>query len=157
MGSMKIRCGSPEDWYNLLYNTRCGRCLPFILDGTLGHLLEDDDVWGEEWNYIIDFEKRTLDIEGRWYDGVWTAKFEELSLEFAIEVENWGISKEDLTAKVKDWKEKEALRTDNYTKPDPNFYSDTENNDDEISEDQSSEEESSDAVRSDVDAEGHEN
>lgn len=96
-----------------------GRCLPFILDGTLGHLCDDDD-WDEEWVYVIDMEKRTLRIEGNAVTD--TASFQDLGLEYAMKLEHPDKTENELAEEVAKWKEKEALRTKNYTIPDPNFY-----------------------------------
>ncbi|KAI0140488.1 hypothetical protein GGR57DRAFT_425267 [Xylariaceae sp. FL1272] len=57
---------SPADWHCLLDHTEGARALPYILDGTLEHLIDDTNfdynLPGFQWTYFIDFEKRELRV-----------------------------------------------------------------------------------------------
>ncbi|WWC92148.1 uncharacterized protein L201_007102 [Kwoniella dendrophila CBS 6074] len=52
--------GEPRNWYSLLRGIQGASCLPYILDGTLKHLIDGTDFEEDglfcEWSYWINFE-----------------------------------------------------------------------------------------------------
>ena len=84
---------SAEDWYCLLHKVQGAAALPYVLDGTLGHLLDDtsfeDDTLFCEWFYYVDWEAKELTVGG--------GERESVNVGFADLTEEWmlNLEKED--------------------------------------------------------------
>ncbi|KAL9058332.1 MAG: hypothetical protein Q9162_001787 [Coniocarpon cinnabarinum] len=73
--NLGVASRSSADWYCLLYNMQGAGALPRILDGSLGHLIDEDTLFCE-WAYWVDWNKREFTVNEH------TCDFKEVSLKW---------------------------------------------------------------------------
>jgi hypothetical protein len=76
-------------WISILYNVLGAKALPYILDGSLGHIVDEieyENNFGCEWTYEVNLEETTLETwKGEKQIGL--RKFKDLTIDYMRKLE----------------------------------------------------------------------
>lgn len=88
--NLEVSNKTPGDWYCLLHKVQGAAALPYILDGTLAHMIDNTEFEEDrlfcEWVYYVDWEGRSVSVHGHGDD--WSEKsFKELDEDWMLSLE----------------------------------------------------------------------